>query len=142
MEKYFRTFEYHVSPLGNDESSGTLEAPFKTISQAAKIAKPGDMITVHEGVYREWVKPANSGESELKRIIYRAAENERVVIKGSEIINTWSLLENDVWKITLDNSFFGDYNPYKDVIYGDWYDNWGRGSNIYYYHLITHNSLP
>ena len=50
--------EYHVSPTGNDISSGTERAPFQTISAAARIAKAGDTITVHEGVYREYVNPA------------------------------------------------------------------------------------
>ena len=50
--------EYHVSKHGNDKNPGTLEAPFLTISRAAKVAQEGDTVTVHEGVYREWVKPS------------------------------------------------------------------------------------
>lgn len=32
----------------------------------------------------------------------------------------------DVWKVTIPNSFFGEYNPYKDLIQGDWFDGLGR----------------
>ncbi len=33
----------------------------------------------------------------------------------------FSFVENDSWKLTLDNSFFGDFNPYKDVLAGHWF---------------------
>lgn len=31
-----------------------------------------------------------------------------------------------MWKVTIPNTFFGDYNPYIDLIYGDWFDGMGR----------------
>ena len=64
--------EYHVSVNGNDENAGSSAAPFKTISAAIQFAYPGDIITVHEGVYREWVNPIRGGESDDKRIVFRA----------------------------------------------------------------------
>lgn len=118
--------EYHVSVHGSDSNNGATSTPFKTISAAAKIAQPGDVITVHEGTYREQITPPRGGESNSKRIIYQAAENEEVWIKGSEIVSDWEKVENGVWKVTLPNSFFGDYNPYKDLIEGDWFDDRGR----------------
>jgi hypothetical protein len=45
---------------------------------------------------------------------------------GSEIITGWKKEKNGVWKVTLPNSFFGNYNPYKDSISGDWFMNKGR----------------
>ena len=41
--------------------NGQKEYPFRTISEAAKIARPGDEVLVAPGVYREYVDPANSG---------------------------------------------------------------------------------
>jgi len=117
--------EYHVSVLGSDEEDGTIRKPFRTINHAAQIAEAGDVITVHKGVYREWINPKHGGESDTKRIVYRAAENEKVEIKGSEQVKGWKKTEGTVWKITLPNSFFGDYNPYKDPIRGDWF--WDNG---------------
>ena len=32
----------------------------------------------------------------------------------------------NVWKVTLPNSFFGEYNPYNDLIEGDWFTDKGR----------------
>jgi len=58
--------EYHVSKKGNDRNKGSLEHPFYTIARASEYALPGDVITVHEGVYREWVNPLRGGESDEK----------------------------------------------------------------------------
>ncbi len=113
--------EYHVAKNGCDFSAGTKEAPFLTINKAAQIAETGDTVIVHEGEYREWVKPAHSGYSDISRITYQAAEGEKVVIKGSERIQSWEKVEGTVWKVVLPNSFFGDYNPYQERLDGDWY---------------------
>ena len=73
---------YHVSISGSDRNSGFMDEPFKTISKAAEIALPGDIITVHGGTYRERIDPRFGGTSDSRRIVYRAAENEDVWIKG------------------------------------------------------------
>jgi hypothetical protein len=118
--------EYHVSSNGSDKNNGSATKPFRTINFAAQRALPGDVITVHAGTYREWINPARGGESDSKRIVYRAAEGEKVKIKGSEIITGWKNEKGGVWKITIPSSFFGNYNPYKDIIFGDWFSNHGR----------------
>ncbi len=114
--------EYYVAKSGDDHHSGTRESPFLTIQTAANIAQPGDVITVHQGIYRERVDPVNSGLNNLNRIIYQAAEGEKVVIKGSEIIKKWAKVEKSVWKAEVPNTLFGDYNPYSDLIEGDWFN--------------------
>ena len=81
----------------------------------------GTVSFVHEGEYREWVKPAQGGTGSVSRITYEAAEGERVVIKGSERITSWEPVEGSVWKAVLPNSFFGTYNPYQEVLGGDWF---------------------
>lgn len=113
--------EYHVAVTGCDFEDGTKDHPFRTISKAASLAMPGDCVIVHEGEYREWVKPAQGGTSSVSRITYEAAEGERVVIKGSEQITCWEPVEGSIWKAVLPNSFFGTYNPYKEVLGGDWF---------------------
>lgn len=113
--------EYHVAKNGCDLWEGTKEKPFLTISKAAKEAVAGDRVIVHEGVYREWVKPEHSGRSNVERIVYEAAEGEKAVIKGSERIECWEPAEGNVWKAVLPNSFFGAYNPYCQVLGGDWF---------------------
>jgi len=118
--------EYNVSVNGNDKNDGSVSKPLKTINFAAQLAKPGDIIIVHAGTYREWINPARGGESDAIRIVYRAAEGEKVEIKGSELITGWKKEKSGVWKVTIPNTLFGDYNPYKDSIYGDWFSNHGR----------------
>ena len=61
--------EYHVAKIGNDANPGTIEAPLHTIQAAANLAQPGDVITLHAGVYRERITPPKGGESDTKRII-------------------------------------------------------------------------
>jgi hypothetical protein len=118
--------EYHVSIKGSDQNTGSITQPFKTINFAAQLARPGDIIIVHSGTYREWINPARGGENDFKRIVYRSAKGETVEIKGSEIIKGWKKDKDGVWKVTLSNSFFGNYNPYKDTINGDWFVRQGR----------------
>jgi alpha-N-arabinofuranosidase len=118
--------EYHVSVKGDDANKGAAEAPFRTISRAAQLAQPGDVIMVHEGTYRERINPPRSGLSDLNRIVYQAAPGEKVVIKGSEVIKGWRKVQNDTWKVAIPNSFFADFNPYRDLIAGDWFNPKGR----------------
>lgn len=115
--------EYHVMPTGSDAAPGTPEAPFKTINHAAQVALPGDTVTVHNGVYREWVDPLNGGESDWKRILYRVADGEKAELKGSEPVTGWKKEKkgSGVWKVTLPNSFFGTTNPFNERLIGDWF---------------------
>ncbi|MFA7006738.1 MAG: DUF1565 domain-containing protein, partial [Verrucomicrobiia bacterium] len=75
--------EFHVATTGNDTNRGTKAAPLRTIQRAADLAQPGDVITVHEGIYRERINPPRGGSSDKKRIVYQAAPGEKVEIKGS-----------------------------------------------------------
>ena len=118
--------EYHVSVGGDDARDGSASRPLRTISAAARLAQPGDVVTVHEGVYRERVSPPRGGESDARRIVYRAAPGEKVEVKGSEIVTGWEKVGGDTWKATLPNKFFGDFNPYQDLIHGDWFRDKGR----------------
>jgi hypothetical protein len=117
--------EFHVSPSGDDRNPGTLAKPFRTIGAGARAAQPGDFVTVHAGVYRERVTPPRGGAA-TRPITYQAAPGEEVVIKGSEPVRGWTRHAGQVWKVTLPDSFFGAYNPYRDRISGDWFTDRGR----------------
>jgi hypothetical protein len=116
----------HVATSGPGAVDGSAAQPYHTISAAAQVAQPGDTIIVHGGVYRERVTPSRGGEAEDRRIVYQAAAGEQAVIKGSEVIRGWKHFDGNVWKVTLPNSFFGGYNPYQDLIQGDWFADKGR----------------
>ena len=114
--------EYHVSVNGDDANDGSLSKPFKTIMAAANAAMPGDFITVHAGIYREQIVPPRGGNSNEERITYRAAKGEKVIIKGSETVTGWIQFGNGVWQVKIANTFFGKFNPYSEIIKGDWFD--------------------
>jgi alpha-L-arabinofuranosidase len=118
--------EYHVAFTGDDAGDGSKEKPLRTISAAALRAQPGDFITVHEGIYRERINPPRGGESDAKRITYQAALGAKVVITGSETVKGWEKVAGDAWKVTIPQKFFGSFNPYSDLIHGDWFSPQGR----------------
>lgn len=118
--------EYHVAANGDDGHEGTISRPLRSISAAASRAHAGDTITVHKGIYRERVAPPRGGASDATRIVYQAAPSERVVISGAEPVKGWVRLKGNTWKVTLPNVMFGSFNPYSDVIHGDWFDPRGR----------------
>jgi alpha-L-arabinofuranosidase len=118
--------EIHVAVGGRDANAGTAAAPLRTIQRAAELARPGDVVTVHAGVYRERVNPVRGGESDARRIVFRAAPGEKVEIKGSEIVTGWRKLQGDTWQARVPNALFGAFNPFADSIRGDWFDPKGR----------------
>jgi alpha-N-arabinofuranosidase len=130
--------EYHVSVNGNDQYEGSAEKPLRTISAAARLAQAGDVITVHEGVYRERISPLRGGQSDQNRIVYLASPGEKVAIKGSEVIKGWQKVQNDTWKVSVPNSFFGGFNPYSDLIHGDWFNPKGRNHHTGAVYLNGH----
>ena len=87
---------FYVDCAAKRGGDGSKSYPFKKISDAAKIAKAGDEVIVANGVYREYVDPANKGE-ENARIIYRAAEKGGAVITGAERVQNWKEHKGDVW---------------------------------------------
>ena len=102
------------------DGNGTKERPFKRINEAAKIARPGDTVSVAPGMYREYVNPVNAG-TEDARIVYRSEEPLGAVITGAERLTGWKQLDNGLWTARVDNGVFGNYNPYTTYVYGDWY---------------------
>ncbi len=114
------TSELHVATTGSDRADGSAGQPFRTINQAASVARPGDTVVVHAGEYREWVKPRRGGLSDTRRITYRAADGEHVVIKGSERVTGWQRGDGNVWSVTVPNTLFGEFNPFAEEIAGDW----------------------
>ena len=114
--------ELHVAVNGDDANDGSPATMLRTISAAAERAQPGDVITVHKGIYRERINPPRGGESGDQRIVYQAAPGENVVIKGSEVVKGWAKVTNDTWRVSVPNRSFAGFNPYSDLIRGDWFN--------------------
>lgn len=107
------------------DGDGSVEHPLRSLREAALMALPGDEVLVSPGIYREYVDPVNGGEED-RRIVYRSAEKGKAVITGAERITGWTEVEDDdtngrVWRVSVPNTLFGDYNPYKTLVQGDWF---------------------
>ena len=111
---------YYVDAGTRKNGNGTKDNPFKTINEAAAVARAGDEVIVRDGIYREQVVP-RSGGTEDRRISYRSETPLGAVISGSEVLTGWKPYKGDVWTAKVDNGLFGGYNPYTTYVCGDWY---------------------
>ncbi len=118
--------DIYVSKSAKSIENGTKEYPFSTIGQAASIAQPGDTVWIGGGIYREWVSPENGGSDEEHRIAYRGIPGETAIISGAEVIENWKQIGEDLWTATIPKKAFCEYNPYNDLIFGDWHKNCGQ----------------
>ena len=98
---------------------GSKEHPFNKIGQAAAMAVAGDVVSVAPGIYREDVSPVYAG-TERDRIVYKSTVPGGAVITGADVFSGWEHFKGDVWKLSIANSYFGDYNPYTTYVWGDW----------------------
>jgi hypothetical protein len=71
---------YHVATNGSDSDPGTDSKPFRTIQKAVNMARPGDSILVHAGVYREAVEIRQSGTA-AARIQLTSAGSDKAIIQ-------------------------------------------------------------
>ncbi|NOY79390.1 MAG: hypothetical protein GXP31_00140, partial [Kiritimatiellaeota bacterium] len=107
----------------SDENAGTAKAPWKSITRAAQAPelKPGDVVVIRSGVYREHVDVTVSGVPN-RPITFAAAPGARVVVKGSEIVRgKWRRVTEmprtrepfpnayaGIWAVHLGDEFFRD----------------------------------
>ena len=90
---------------------------FTTIQEAVDVVQPGEIVEIYGGIYRESVVIPRGGLDEDNRIWIRAHENDEVIITGSDgvLSDLWDKDEKTgLWKLTLDNTFFGEYNPFAE----------------------------
>jgi Right handed beta helix region/Carbohydrate binding module (family 6)/Protein of unknown function (DUF1565) len=130
---YSNATEIHVAKTGNDSNLGTLANPFLTISKAASVAQPSDVVIINAGTYREYVDPPTGGTSDTDRITFKAATGDQVFVKGSEVINTWVDNGDGSWKIELPTTYFNGYNPYNLNVDGAFqnYGQWHHRGDVY-----------
>ena len=140
--KYSRA--YHVAmqnPNASDENDGSEERPFLTINRAAQQLQPGEKVIVHEGIYRETVRPLRGGTSASQMIAYEAAPGKTVAIFASEKYEgrfvpskDWETGGADAWQFDIPAAWFvGGYNPFMirnfTMEYSSFVDNWSTEEN-------------
>lgn len=123
----------HVSQkIGSLDGTGSESKPFLTIAQAVPHATPGTKVIIHEGVYRETVRPIFSGNSKEEMVMFCGAEGENAEITGAEffegtyrqsegwkkqestIADKWDFTQEDakVYMTRLDRNMFIGINPF------------------------------
>lgn len=62
--------------------------------------KPGDVCYVRGGIYRETVRPVNSGEAD-KPIVFRASKRAPVIVSGAEPVSNWARRSGRIYSAPL-----------------------------------------
>lgn len=108
---------YYVDAAsGNDTTgNGSTGSPWKTISKAASVAIAGDTVKIRSGVYRETVKPSNSGTAG-NPITFMPDTGATVTVSGADLVTgTWTVHSGSIYK-TSASLQMGDY---LDSVYVD-----------------------
>ena len=95
-----RTFyvdQHH--PEASDENPGTKSAPFLTINRAARVLQAGERVVISRGIYRETIVPVHGGNGPDSMIIYEAAPGEKVIVKGTELLDPSGWMPSRGWQV-------------------------------------------
>ena len=99
---------YYVSTLGDDANNGlSTTAPFRTISKAAAVMRPGSRCLIRQGIYREMVKGIVSGLAGVP-LSFEPYPNELVYIDGADPITGWTNHSGNMYKAPM-NWSIGKY---------------------------------
>lgn len=99
---------------GASDGDGSAVHPFRTINPAAKLAGPGDVVTVGPGVYHEWVSPARGGNADAP-ILYRSVPAHAAVVRGTDVLDVpWQAVPDapGVFAAPLPGPAFVFRNPF------------------------------
>jgi parallel beta-helix repeat protein len=100
--------ELYVSLSGNDANAGTLSAPFRTIKQASRVARSGDVVNVRGGVYAD---ATTTTIYQLKgtasaRIVFRSMPGELAILDGTNLPASGNI-------ITFNETEFVDFSGFE-----------------------------
>lgn len=86
-------------PKASDENPGTEDLPFRTISRACEVVRPGERVLIDSGIYRECVRPVRGGEGPGAMISFEAVPGTSPIISGAEVWQTdW--IPSHGWRYT------------------------------------------
>lgn len=148
---------YVDSAGGNNSNTGTISAPFETVSRALEESNPGDFIRLMPGTHNGRITITKSGDTDKPITIISHSENPdqfAVIDSGATVSNTgrfgfklknckWITIENlkfrNCWKeiIEIDNSSYitiraNDFREGRRVVYP-----YGTGSH----HILVENNF-
>lgn len=94
--------DYYVATNGKDSNKGTIEKPLRTINKAASKMRGGDTCFIRVGVYHEEVKINSVNGSASRPLVFKAYNNEIVVLDGSIALDLkWSVHKGNIYKAKL-----------------------------------------
>jgi hypothetical protein len=98
------------------QSMGTESQPYKTISRAAKGLRPGDMVFVRPGIYRENVQVRSSGTKEFP-IQFVAEKPGTVIVTGADVLSAFERMsgEEPVYRVAWKHVFAIDVQNGKAI---------------------------
>jgi hypothetical protein len=105
----------YVSPKGNDQNKGTIDAPLRTIDfakiSARKINGPVE-IRLRKGTYylsKPVIFSPLDSRSASKNIVFKAMSNEHVVLSSSVLLDlTWKPYKNGIMQAKVNGDFIFD----------------------------------
>ena len=123
---------YYVDINGNNNNSGTIGSPFKTIFKASQVAQPGDFVFVRGGIYRN--TDFNDGDiwngSAAGRIICNGLPNQYITFQPYQ--NEEVVFEFDAnYGVIISNSSYVIFQGFKikgigeNITYAEAQANWG-----------------
>ncbi len=74
---------YYVSATGNDNNTGTMRSPWRTIQHAANTVVAGDTVFVRAGVYKEHVNVPVSGNATAGYTTFQSYPGETAIVDGT-----------------------------------------------------------
>lgn len=96
----------------NDANPGSDTQPLRTISKAAALVQPGDVVTICAGIYREQVAIKQSGTRE-QPIRFEAAPGAQVVVTGADVLRGWTRDNDHSYSVDWPHQLYqgDDHNP-------------------------------
>lgn len=74
---------YYVATNGNDSAAGSLSAPFRTLTKAVSVVRPGDTVNVRGGVYKETPQISSVNGTASSRIVIQSHPGETATFDGT-----------------------------------------------------------
>jgi len=112
--------EYHVAPNGSDDSPGTADKPFRTLSRAKEAVRKATSrglaeditVWINEGTYSLTeplaFRPEDGGTQRFA-VTYAARPGKPVVISGGRRLTGWKRGEGEVWNTMVPEAKAGKW---------------------------------
>ncbi|NQT26522.1 right-handed parallel beta-helix repeat-containing protein [candidate division KSB1 bacterium] len=93
---------YYLSPSGDNNNPGTIEAPWRTLQTAAGKMSPGDTLLIRSGMYRQatQLSVSHSGSAGLPLLFQNYPEETPIFCKSESYNNSsdWTDQGSNIWK--------------------------------------------